>query len=460
MHVMNVNHMRPSQAAVSVSCIALVLLASPMAAVQAENDGSGTLVCAPLGEFKTLPDDPVLVLHDITVDRYTRAPQARVDFKVDGTGLAAVVVDSGINFFHRGLATQVIRGADGAVVGKDLTSTAGTDDELLDTYGHGSGVAGLISGVPVIESGLGKGIAPGARIIPVKVYRGGADNQIPVDRVSEALEWVLANHQQILQDHRIQIGVVNLSLGFSQNALQIGDLNRAEYNRAKDVIQSLREEGIAVVVASGNRFHDYEFEQGMDFPAICDPAISVGAVYDVSREFDEKQFYAGECWVKRAEVNRIAPFSQRLAAAMHRAQSTTIFAPGHNVSSVCRWDETQPDSSRTGASANDGTSRAAPIVAGAVLLIQEYYQKRQQRLPTVTKVERALCEGGEEFVDDEESPPGAFDSVTSTGHSFRRLDVLEAVKRISQIVYDEQGATNLAAEAGSGDTSLSMPVIQ
>lgn len=418
----------------------------------------GEVTCEPLGDFQVLPDGSAMLLHDVEADEYTRAPQSRVDFEVDGTGLAAVVIDSGINYHHRALKDRAILKADGIPVGHDLTST-----DLLDTYGHGSGIAGLIAGEAVPSSGITDGTAPGARIIPIKVYQGSGDSGVSVTRINQSLQWVLDHHHEIEANHHVRIGVVNLSLGFSQNAPEDFRLSAPERVPCKNLIQSLREEEIVVVVASGNQFHDYRSREGMDFPAICDSAISVGAVFDVSIDFgSQRHFYKGTCWVQRAEKDRITPFSQRLSDATSPEINTTIFAPGHNVNSVCKWDRNQPEFSQHGASANNGTSRAAPIVAGAILLIQQRYEKLMGKrgLPKVSIVEQALEEGGVVIHDTEEKPPGTFDSVTSTGQDFRRLDVYRSLKVLDRLVQDERIRLLIASEAGGTDIDLDMPSIE
>ena len=80
-----------------------------------------------------------------------------------GEGVVVAVVDSGVDATHPDLAGQVLEGS---------RMTGDQDKGLVDNRNHGTGVAGLIAG-----NGRGPdsvlGIAPGAKILPVKVFSGG-----------------------------------------------------------------------------------------------------------------------------------------------------------------------------------------------------------------------------------------------------------------------------------------------
>ncbi len=75
----------------------------------------------------------------------------------------------------------------------------------LDTFGHGSHMAGVIAGD---DPATGyRGVAPGARLVSVKV--AGADGITSLVRVLMALDWVRRNRNE----GGLKIRVLNLSLG-------------------------------------------------------------------------------------------------------------------------------------------------------------------------------------------------------------------------------------------------------
>lgn len=76
-----------------------------------------------------------------------------------GRGIRVAVVDSGVASANAHLSEAVDPG-------NDLT---GSGDGRVDIYGHGTAIAGQIAARSVTGSGL-LGVAPEARIVPVRVY--------------------------------------------------------------------------------------------------------------------------------------------------------------------------------------------------------------------------------------------------------------------------------------------------
>ena len=110
------------------------------------------------------------------------------------------IIDSGV------IGVGALGGAGKLVRGPDLSEDA-FDQDLrgLDTFGHGSHMAGVIAGD---DPATGyRGIAPGARLVSVKV--AGADGITSLVRVLMALDWVRRNRNE----GGLKIRVLNLSLG-------------------------------------------------------------------------------------------------------------------------------------------------------------------------------------------------------------------------------------------------------
>src|SRR3712207_9179851 len=62
----------------------------------------------------------------------------------------------------------------------------------LDTYGHGTHMAGIIAGNDGTSYGM-KGVAPGAKIISLKVAT--ADGATDVSQVIAAIDWVVRSEE-------------------------------------------------------------------------------------------------------------------------------------------------------------------------------------------------------------------------------------------------------------------------
>jgi serine protease AprX len=91
--------------------------------------------------------------------------------------------------------------------GPDLSFESQSDElRYLDTYGHGTHLAGIIAGNDGTEDGF-RGVAPGARVVNVKVanYEGAVD----VSQVIAAIDWVVQHRN----DNGMNIRVINLAYG-------------------------------------------------------------------------------------------------------------------------------------------------------------------------------------------------------------------------------------------------------
>jgi len=85
----------------------------------------------------------------------------------DGSGVTVAVIDSGSSRTHPALEGQVLDGI-------DLVKPGQLGD--CDEAGHGTTIAGIIAGKPTPDSAF-HGIAPGARILPIRALQGTGDDQ-------------------------------------------------------------------------------------------------------------------------------------------------------------------------------------------------------------------------------------------------------------------------------------------
>ena len=224
-----------------------------------------------------------------------------------GKGIVVAVIDTGVDGTHSDLAGKVLEGRS-TVTNKKLIA-----GENSDSGGHGTHVAGIIA---ASENGSGVvGVAPEAKILPVQVLGDGGTGS---DRsVAEGIDWAVQNGAQ----------VINLSLGGEMNPFSL-DASRscAAVNRAFDA-------NVVVIVSAGN---DGDSGNPKSEPASCRGALSVSAV-------DEN-------------LNRsyFSSFDGTVG----------ISAPGSSIISSLPTDE------RYQFGQWNGTSMAAPFVAGAAALIR------------------------------------------------------------------------------------------
>ena len=131
-----------------------------------------------------------------------------------GAGVDVALIDSGV-VPVKGLAGQVVVGPDLSFDAFQCTS-AGCDKSPaygLDTFGHGTHLAGIIAGkdstgsVTSQTTGEFTGMAPGSRVVSVKV----ADTQgrTDVSQAISAIDWVIKNRKK----NGLNIRVLNMSFG-------------------------------------------------------------------------------------------------------------------------------------------------------------------------------------------------------------------------------------------------------
>lgn len=356
---------------------------------------------------KPLQTDLTVMPELLEVDLLVRAAEARTKFNVDGSGMTVAVLDTGLRTTHVDFAGRVR-------AGRNFTAdNFGSPTDPSDGQGHGTNVAGIIC-----AGGVHTGMAPRANIVPVKVLGNTGGGSF--EAIRDALHWVLANRASL------GISAVCMSLGASDN-----NTSDAEFagDGIGDVMRRLTDAGVACCVAAGNDYFAHNSGQGMSYPAIFRQTISVGAVYDA----DEGSFsYGSGATALSTAPDRITPFSQRLHSSVGGACATDIFAPGApTTSSGIRND--------SGESIQHGTSQATPVVAGVVLLVQQFHLRVAGTMPSVADVRKWLLAGAVPIVDGDDEN----DNVVHTGQTFSRISAFGALTACAKDV-----ARSALVEAG------------
>jgi serine protease AprX len=258
---------------------------------------------------------------------------------VTGAGVDVALIDTGV---------VPVRGLDDrakVLVGPDLSFERQVGQlNGLDTYGHGTHLAGIIAGrddgFSPLDAGLHfAGVAPDARIVSLKV--GDHTGAVDVSQVIAAIDWVVQYGQQ---DGR-NIRVINLS--YRTDSDQPGDLD--PLSRA---VENAWEHGIVVVVAAGN--------DGDLLGRLGSPATNPRVIAVASSDAD----LAGALGADRA-----SGFTSR-----GDGRSPDLAAPGGGVVSLrapgSALDEAYPAARRaTRFFRGSGTSQSAAVVSGAAALL-------------------------------------------------------------------------------------------
>ena len=331
---------------------------------------------------------PGPVVREVPAETQVYAPQRLAAFAT-GAGVRVAVIDSGVDATHPQLRGHVAQGADFL------------HDERSgrqDCNGHGTAVASIIGAAPADGTGF-QGLAPDAVIVPVRISEqqeidgkavGGRGS--PAE-FAEAIDWAVRQGGA---------DVINLSLVMTADNARV----RAAVARAVAA-------GVVVVAAVGNAGAPDKGNPD-PFPALYPGVIGVGAVSAQGQRAPYSQ---------RGEYVDLAAIGDRVTAASRAAGHTVV----------------------------DGTSFAAPFVAGTAALIR-------QRFPDLSPAQVR-----ERLIATADPAPGG---SRSDDYGFGLLNPYRALteplgregrpERAPELVLtDDRGAAALAARrADARDTAL------
>ncbi|MBK5307514.1 MAG: S8 family serine peptidase [Frankiaceae bacterium] len=245
-----------------------------------------------------------------------------------GAGVSVAVLDTGV-YAHNDLAGRVMAGPD----------LSGENNNAVDSYGHGTVMAGIIAGSGVDAGASPRtGIAPAAKIISVKV--AGASGAADVSTVLAGLSWVNA----FKADYNIK--VLNLSWGVaSTQSPSVDPLNYA--------VQQLWAGGVTVVVAAGNT------GAAIMKPADDPTVITAGA-------FDDRADLVPD--------NDVVPNWSSVGPTAQGAAKPDLVAPGRTlVATRSPGSTVERDNPKALIAPSyikgSGTSEAAAVTSGAAALL-------------------------------------------------------------------------------------------
>ncbi len=243
---------------------------------------------------------------------------------VTGQGESICVLDTGIDFNHSAFTNKIVGGYD--YVNNDNSP----QDDASNS--HGTHVSGIAAG----NSSSVKGVAPDARIVPIKVCNGA--NSCTGSAILAGIDY--CNNNSVVYN----IDAISMSLG--DNGQYNSTTCPTAFESAFATSASL---GIIPVAASGNNGNT----GGVSYPSCSSYAISVGS---------------------SSKADALDSFSNR------GGDRFDVLAPGHSIVSSIVGGST---------GSLTGTSMATPHVSGAIALIQQS-QKSQGKSPLSVEEMRQL----------------------------------------------------------------------
>lgn len=261
-----------------------------------------------------------------------------------GEGVVIAVVDSGVHYNHPHLSPNIRFNPNDAhgsgANGMDEDQNGFADDFAgwdfynhdpypIDDNGHGTHVAGLAAGT------IG-GVAPKARILPVKVLSASGSGDLAT--ITAGVLYAIDNGAHI----------VNLSLG----GPAAGVVGPALENMIKNV-QIARDRNITIVAAAGNGNEDGVGDCNEDYPVWpatieSENLIAVGEV----NAYDQLTRYSN-----------FSPVSVHVAAPGGEGNAGLLSTVPPNCTTVCSNQHAVYDRM-------SGTSMATPVVSGIVALVK------------------------------------------------------------------------------------------
>ena len=259
-----------------------------------------------------------------------------------GDGQTIAILDTGVDKTHPFLDGKVISEAcysttnstygSSSVCSGGVSATTASGSGIncpVSNYGcdHGTHVAGITAGKD--PGGVGfNGVAKDAKLIAIQVFSrftSGCPTGWSSCVRSYTSDQLLALERVYALRNTYNIASVNMSLGGGQYYSYCDDDPR------KTIIDNLKSVGIATIISSGNE----DYRDSMGSPACISSAVSVGATYDNQDSI--------------TDYSNIAPF-------------ISLLAPGSVITSSVPGG---------GYEGFNGTSMAAPHVAGAWALLKE-----------------------------------------------------------------------------------------
>jgi subtilisin family serine protease len=256
-----------------------------------------------------------------------------------GAGALVAVVDTGVDLTHPDLAANVVSAGrdfvepDGTCTGNKRTGRTCVQDGAQDKNGHGSHVAGIIAAAT--NNGIGvAGVAPGARILPVRVL--DAEGSGTSDQIAAGVRYAADQGAD----------VINLSLGFLSGQGEVVKVIGA-LDPVYEAFAYATARGAVLVVAAGND----------SVPLCAEPAAAPGVLCVGATDRNDLRSWYSNSDVTMSKHYLVAPGG---AGDQVFCENDIVSTYLRGAASYCEAD---------GYEAVAGTSMAAPHVSGIAALL-------------------------------------------------------------------------------------------
>ncbi len=355
------------------------------------NGFSGNITAAGLEKLKNnyhpfLQESRPIINSSVAVQRLINSQN------LTGKGFSVCVIDTGINYTHNDFGSCTAAQFTGGTCAKVLGGYdyVNSDNNPYDGQGHGTHVSGIIA-----ANGNITGVAPDATIVSVKVCTDSVSSTCSTSDILSGLNFCVSNRTAF------NITAISLSLGSSTLYSSYCDSDSS----FTSIINTAVGYNMTVVASSGNDGST----SGISDPACIQNVTSVGATYDYEGT------YSGSCSDSDTDVDEVACFSNINGI-------TDLLAPGAKINSTYHTG---------GYIALSGTSMSAPMVSGAVTILQQYKLLESNTNLSFADVYESLRSGGK--------------NISSSGFIIPRLDIVGSL-----IIIDSKKPGVIIVSIGNG----------
>jgi hypothetical protein len=272
------------------------------------------------------------------------------NYAKQGQEVYVAVVDTGVDYNHEDLRDNIARDINGKVLGKSFYGNASyTNNDPIDTDGHGTHVAGIIGAVGNNRKGIAGVHYKNIKIIPVNVFTGDG----PYDGCWDADLISGINYITELKKSGLNVRVANFSLG------GWNDPYSNQNNALQLALQELSDNGVILTFAAGNYGEDISNNKISD-DTYCFPAsfymipnkITVGSMNPITCE---KSLFSNY------DTGRVSKFNPMGIMLVDMA------APGEYILSTVSGNKYDYFA---------GSSMSSAFVAGAAALLCSFFPER------------------------------------------------------------------------------------
>ncbi|GAB4194158.1 MAG: hypothetical protein Tsb002_25380 [Wenzhouxiangellaceae bacterium] len=354
----------------------------------------------------------------VSIFDVARIDEAKKRFALDGSGICVAIIDTGIDKNIDGIDESRIRHR--VNICPPSAKTEGAES-------HGTKMA--------IQIGLNSrnfGIAPFCSFVSIKAI--DHEENLTTESLETALKWI--------QDNSATFGINIVSISASLDGKYTSDNAKPSFSSICNLITSLKTMHIPVICSTGNKYHTTMpvFRQGLSFPAITADSISVGSIMNL---YEKKSTFDDLIKAFNCMPLQILPISQRLSTDLAGRYATNILAPGYRMRQV------DPNDSSSYNFDGIGTSYSVAVMSGIIALLQQFYFRLHNKLPSVDYIKQLIQNTGRTVFDgDDEEVQHKYENAKDYRYSYSFYKAVDAFEAAYQIYCESNNHLPCKAEHG------------